>query len=91
MTATLDAPGTSTWTIGPPRLLAGLDRYGTLDHPAHLATHGPLPPTDRSRLIAVLDAIALTGRGTRSTSQGVETVEWCVLPRVAPYNAPLDG
>jgi len=39
MTTKLDAPGTSTWTIGPPRLLAGLDRYGTLDHPAHLATH----------------------------------------------------
>ncbi|HZE49262.1 MAG TPA: hypothetical protein VE074_06830, partial [Jatrophihabitantaceae bacterium] len=61
--ATLDAPAASTWAIGTPRLLAGLDRYGSLDHTAHLAAHGPLPPTDRARLTALLDAIALAGRG----------------------------
>ena len=63
MTATLTAPNVLTWTIGPPRLLAGLDRYATLDYPAHLATHGPLPGADRPRLTALLDAIALRGRG----------------------------
>jgi NADH:ubiquinone oxidoreductase subunit F (NADH-binding) len=63
MTATLRDPRTSTWTIGAPRLLAGLDRYATLDYAAHTATHGLLPSTDRPRLIALLDAIALTGRG----------------------------
>ena len=61
MTATLETPTAST--IGTPRLLAGLDRYDRLDHAAHLATHGPLPATDRERLTALLDAIALTGRG----------------------------
>lgn len=62
MTATL-APSADTWTIGAPRLLAGLDRFETLDLPRHLATHGALPPTDRDRLIGLVDAIALAGRG----------------------------
>jgi NADH:ubiquinone oxidoreductase subunit F (NADH-binding) len=63
MTATLAAPDAVTWTIGQPRLLAGLDHHAALDYAAHLATHGPLPPTDRPRLTALLDAIALRGRG----------------------------
>lgn len=63
MTATLAARGEATWTIGAPRLLAGLDRNETLDLAAHLATHGALPPTDRDRLVGLVDAIALAGRG----------------------------
>lgn len=63
MTATLAAVPTGTWTIGTPRLLAGLDRYGTVDHAAHLAVHGPLPYADRVRLTTLLEDIALTGRG----------------------------
>jgi NADH:ubiquinone oxidoreductase subunit F (NADH-binding) len=63
MTAALTGAYTGVWTIGAPRLLAGLDRHSTLDHVAHLATHGPLPYLDRTRLTALLDAIALTGRG----------------------------
>jgi NADH:ubiquinone oxidoreductase subunit F (NADH-binding) len=63
MTATLTAPDAVTWTIGPPRLLAGLDRHAALDYAAHLATHGPMPPADRPRLTALLDAISLRGRG----------------------------
>ncbi|HEY7046768.1 MAG TPA: NADH-ubiquinone oxidoreductase-F iron-sulfur binding region domain-containing protein [Jatrophihabitantaceae bacterium] len=62
MTALLNVPS-DAWTIGAPRLLAGLDRYATLDHAAHTLSHGPLPSTDRPRLVALLDAIALTGRG----------------------------
>ena len=63
MTTTLTAPNAVTWTIGQPRLLAGLDHHPTLDHAAHVATHGPLPPTDRARLSALLEQIALRGRG----------------------------
>jgi NADH:ubiquinone oxidoreductase subunit F (NADH-binding) len=63
MTATLASVPTGTWSIGTPRLLAGLDRYATIDHAAHLAVHGPLPYADRPRLITLLEEIALTGRG----------------------------
>jgi NADH:ubiquinone oxidoreductase subunit F (NADH-binding) len=51
------------WKIGPPRLLAGLDRAYTLDHAAHLAVHGPLPAIDAERLLALLDESGLSGRG----------------------------
>ncbi len=64
MTTLLDAPvDTSAWTIGPPRLLAGLDRAERLDAAAHLATHGPLPGSDLRLLLGHLDAARLTGRG----------------------------
>lgn len=63
MTATLASVPAGTWTIGAPRLLAGLDRYASVDHAAHLAVHGPLPYADRPRLTALLDDIALVGRG----------------------------
>ena len=63
MTATLASVPTGTWTIGAPRLLVGLDRYAAIDHAAHLALHGPLPYPDRLRLTALLEDIALTGRG----------------------------
>lgn len=53
----------TTWTIGAPRLLAGLDRYDALGLSAHHATHGPMPGTDLPRLLDQLDAIALAGRG----------------------------
>jgi NADH:ubiquinone oxidoreductase subunit F (NADH-binding) len=62
MTATL-VPTGDTWTIGAPRLLAGLAQDRSLDLGAHLATHGPLPAIDRARLIGLVDAIALAGRG----------------------------
>ena len=44
MTALLDRPSTAlpAWTIGGPRLLAGLDGHELLDARAHLAVHGPL-------------------------------------------------
>jgi NADH:ubiquinone oxidoreductase subunit F (NADH-binding) len=66
MTALLDRPTTSpwaTWTIGAPRLLAGLDRYETLDAATHLAVHGPMPATDLPHLVNQLDGIGLAGRG----------------------------
>jgi NADH:ubiquinone oxidoreductase subunit F (NADH-binding) len=53
----------STWTIGTPRLLAGLDRHDVLDHRAHLATHGALPGADLAKLLGLLDVSGLAGRG----------------------------
>ena len=63
MTATLARPYSRVWAIGAPRLLAGLDRHETLDYATHISVHGVLPATDRARLTALLEAIALTGRG----------------------------
>lgn len=64
MTAVLDrAPGAAVWTIGAPRLLAGLDRHNVLDYRGHGAVHGPLPGTDLAGLLTLLDGGRLTGRG----------------------------
>jgi NADH:ubiquinone oxidoreductase subunit F (NADH-binding) len=52
-----------TWTIGAPRLLAGLDSMESLDLTAHLAVHGPLPVMGLARLLDLVDAAALAGRG----------------------------
>src|SRR5579875_3504973 len=60
MTATLErAAAPDVWAIGAPRLLAALDT----DHAGHLQAHGPLPAADLDRLLALLDAARLTGRG----------------------------
>lgn len=60
MTLTLDRPSTvPTWTIGAPRLLAALD----VGYDEHIAAHGPMPHLDRDRLVALLDDVALGGRG----------------------------
>jgi NADH:ubiquinone oxidoreductase subunit F (NADH-binding) len=62
MTALLDRPlETSLWTIGGPRLLAGLAAGHRLALAAHLATHGPLAPAER--LLGYLDAAPIAGRG----------------------------
>jgi NADH:ubiquinone oxidoreductase subunit F (NADH-binding) len=64
MTATLTPQTTaSAWSIGTPRLLAGLDVFESLDLRAHLATHGPLPATDQPHLLHLLDQTAVAGRG----------------------------
>jgi NADH:ubiquinone oxidoreductase subunit F (NADH-binding) len=65
MTALLDPPSVPPVTVpigyvGAPRLLGTPD---LLDLGAHLAAHGPLPEFDRSALLALLDAVNLTGRG----------------------------
>ncbi|MDT4956604.1 MAG: hypothetical protein QOD31_403 [Pseudonocardiales bacterium] len=59
----IDGALTPTWTIGAPRLLAGLDRHAVLDHRAHLEVHGALPGGDLPRLLTLLDASSLAGRG----------------------------
>ena len=63
MTALLTAPDATTWSIGVPRLLAGLEAIQTLDLAGHLATHGPRPGADLPRLLALLDQARLAGRG----------------------------
>ena len=59
------APADPTaWSIGAPRLLAGLDHgLHRLDHRAHYAMHGPQPAVDLRRLLGMLDGVALVGRG----------------------------
>jgi NADH:ubiquinone oxidoreductase subunit F (NADH-binding) len=56
-------PTLPTWTIGAPRLLAGLDAYDVLDLRAHLSVHGAQPSADLTRLLTLLDSAGLTGRG----------------------------
>jgi NADH:ubiquinone oxidoreductase subunit F (NADH-binding) len=68
MTALLHRPttqplDTTAWTIGAPRLLAGLDATERLDLRAHVATHGALPGADLDRVLTYLDASRLAGRG----------------------------
>ncbi len=64
MTATLPTPTQAhAWSIGTPRLLAGLDVFGTLDLRAHTATHGALPATDFDHLMRLLDQSGIAGRG----------------------------
>jgi NADH:ubiquinone oxidoreductase subunit F (NADH-binding) len=59
------APGidTTAWTIGAPRLFAGLQSTQRLDLAGHLAAQGPLPGNDLERILAHLDASGLAGRG----------------------------
>jgi NADH:ubiquinone oxidoreductase subunit F (NADH-binding) len=70
MTALVDRPSPAltpsapdVWTIGAPRLLAGLDQVATLGLTGHLAVHGPLPGSDLERILAHLDHAAVAGRG----------------------------
>ncbi|HEV7205837.1 MAG TPA: NADH-ubiquinone oxidoreductase-F iron-sulfur binding region domain-containing protein [Jatrophihabitans sp.] len=57
------ADGPAAWSIGAPRLLAGLPASGHLDLAGHLATHGPMPAAEVDKLLACLDASGLAGRG----------------------------
>lgn len=65
MSAALDTrpTATGTWAIGTARLLAGLDQHAALHAHLHRTTHGPLPGSDRDRLLALLDDARLAGRG----------------------------
>ena len=68
MSAALDARPSANamsavWTIGGPRLLAGLDTHVTLSLTDHLAVHGAAPAVDLQRLLALLDGAGLAGRG----------------------------
>ncbi|MFL4496980.1 NADH-ubiquinone oxidoreductase-F iron-sulfur binding region domain-containing protein [Streptomyces sp. VTCC 41912] len=49
--------------LGTARLTAGLDHRQRLDLAAHTRTHPPLPPSDRDELLALAEALALSGRG----------------------------
>jgi NADH:ubiquinone oxidoreductase subunit F (NADH-binding) len=63
MTALLSPTISSTWSIGAPRLLAGLEAHERLDAATHLAVHGVRPGMDLGRLLELLDASGLAGRG----------------------------
>ena len=53
----------SVWTIGAPRLLAGLDRTDRVDLATHHDLHGPLPRIGRTALHDLTEAVGLRGRG----------------------------
>jgi NADH:ubiquinone oxidoreductase subunit F (NADH-binding) len=65
MTTTIEqAPGRMpVRTIGPARLLAGLDRTGRVDLALHHELHGALPRTGRAELEELAGAVGLRGRG----------------------------
>ncbi|MBB5119286.1 NADH-ubiquinone oxidoreductase-F iron-sulfur binding region domain-containing protein [Streptomyces eurocidicus] len=50
-------------TVGPPRLLAGLDETAWMDLGAHLAVHGPAPDLGPHELAGLAEDIGLRGRG----------------------------
>ena len=54
MTALLDRPvDTTAWTVGEPRLLAGLAEQFRLDLAGHIAVHGLLPPAGNSEVATI--------------------------------------
>ncbi len=65
MTALLSAPAepATAWSIGAPRLLAGLDRHEHLDVHRHLSVHGQRPQLGLDRLLGLLDHAGIAGRG----------------------------
>ncbi|MFF4606712.1 NADH-ubiquinone oxidoreductase-F iron-sulfur binding region domain-containing protein [Streptomyces sp. NPDC001339] len=50
-------------SVGPPRLLAGLDEVPRMDRVAHLALHGGLPRLSPQELVALAEDTDLRGRG----------------------------
>ncbi|MFJ8671368.1 NADH-ubiquinone oxidoreductase-F iron-sulfur binding region domain-containing protein [Streptomyces sp. NPDC093589] len=50
-------------SLGPPRLLAGLDEMPRLDRVAHLARHGTPPRMSAQELVALAEDTDLRGRG----------------------------
>jgi NADH:ubiquinone oxidoreductase subunit F (NADH-binding) len=67
MSAALDMrPSTRSdgvWTIGPARLLAGLNANTVVDHRTHLTLHGARAAIELRRLVELLETAGLTGRG----------------------------
>ncbi|MER5933593.1 NADH-ubiquinone oxidoreductase-F iron-sulfur binding region domain-containing protein [Streptomyces sp. NPDC002054] len=56
-------PRPALGSVGPPRLLAGLDTAARLDRVAHLTRHGSLPRYRPDELVALAENIDLRGRG----------------------------
>jgi NADH:ubiquinone oxidoreductase subunit F (NADH-binding)/ferredoxin len=50
-------------SVGPPRLLAGLDKATRLDRVAHLTVHGTLPTPRADELVELAENINLRGKG----------------------------
>ncbi|MFI1198790.1 NADH-ubiquinone oxidoreductase-F iron-sulfur binding region domain-containing protein [Streptomyces sp. NPDC020883] len=56
-------PAPTLTSVGPPRLLAGLDELPRLDRVAHLTLHGQPPPLTAQELVALAENTDLRGRG----------------------------
>ncbi|MFF7725198.1 NADH-ubiquinone oxidoreductase-F iron-sulfur binding region domain-containing protein [Streptomyces sp. NPDC008001] len=63
MNRTAPGPVPALATVGPPRLLAGLDETAWMDHETHLAVHGPVPAPGTEELAGLAEEIGLRGRG----------------------------
>ncbi|MEV4432903.1 NADH-ubiquinone oxidoreductase-F iron-sulfur binding region domain-containing protein [Streptomyces sp. NPDC049555] len=59
----MNGPVPALCAVGPPRLLAGLDRQMWVDRAAHLALHGPPPALPAEELAVLAQEIDLRGRG----------------------------
>nr|WP_317852575.1 NADH-ubiquinone oxidoreductase-F iron-sulfur binding region domain-containing protein [Streptomyces venezuelae] len=59
----IPGPRPALGSVGPPRLLAGLDTAARLDRVAHLTRHGSLPRYRPDELAALAENIDLRGRG----------------------------
>ena len=53
----------TTWVIGEPRLLRGLDSEYRLSLRAHRAVHGELLTLSRAELVTLAESVNLLGRG----------------------------
>ncbi|MDK1473319.1 NADH-ubiquinone oxidoreductase-F iron-sulfur binding region domain-containing protein [Streptomyces sp. 549] len=53
----------SVMSIGPPRLLAGLDEVSRMDRVRHLTVHGSLPELRANEVVELAENIDLRGRG----------------------------
>ncbi|UFR06146.1 ferredoxin [Streptomyces sp. Go40/10] len=78
--------------LDPARLTAGLDRHQRLDLAAHTRVHPPLLPPDRDGLLALAEAVHLTGRGgagfpfTRKARATLATADRTGAPPVIVVN-----
>src|SRR3978361_549633 len=81
-------PDLHAWSIGAPRLLAGLQHADRLDLRTHLATHGPLPGSDLVLILAHLDAGPIAGRGGAGFALAAKLRSLATGHREGGVNAP---
>lgn len=85
----VDDAGTGTaWTLGAPRLLAGVEQLGRVDHAHHRAVHGAPTPRSRGWLSQALKDVNLLGRGGAAFPVGLKLD---AMPKRGPMNVLVNG